>query len=113
VDVGIFTVNLDGTELRRLVPFTSFDADWEPDGRRIAFTIAYGASSPDGVDVYTARSNATQLRRLTRNGRRLSSLTPAWSPDGTRIAPSSGWVGANAASPTSTRCARTVRSSGG
>jgi Tol biopolymer transport system component len=86
LDVGVFTVNVDGSELRRLVPFTSFDADWAPDAKRIAFTIAYGASSPDGVDVYTARSNGAQLRRLTRNGRRLTSLSPTWSPDGTRIA---------------------------
>ena len=30
LDVGVFTVNVDGSALRRLVPFTSFEADWAP-----------------------------------------------------------------------------------
>jgi Tol biopolymer transport system component len=86
IDVGVFTVAPDGGHLRRVVPFTSFDADWAPDGKRIAFSVAYGASSPDGVEVYTARPDGTQLRRVTHSGRRRASLSPAWSPDGARIA---------------------------
>ena len=86
VDIGVFTVSLDGSSLRRLVPFTSFDPDWSPDGKRIAFTVSRGGSSPDGVEVYTARPDGTRLRRLTWSGRSRVSAEPVWSPDGTRLA---------------------------
>jgi TolB protein len=86
VDVGVFTVDVDGSGLRRLVPFTSFGADWSPDGERVAFTLVRGASSPDRVEIYTARPDGTGLRRLTRSGRGRSAAEPAWSPDGTSIA---------------------------
>jgi TolB protein len=86
VDVGVFTVGADGAGLRRLAPLTSFGADWSPDGRRIALSVAYGPSSPEGVEVYTIRPDGTGLRRLTRSGRGRSAVEPAWSPDGGRIA---------------------------
>jgi Tol biopolymer transport system component len=77
----IYTVNRDGSDLRRLTNFDVYTAEGvlSPDGRRIVFT-----SLKDGdLDIYTMNVDGSDVRKLT--------TTPGydggpwWSPDGTKI----------------------------
>ncbi len=77
----IYTVNRDGSDLRRLTNYDVYTAEGvlSPDGRRIVFT-----SLKDGdLDIYTMNVDGTDVRRLT--------TTPGydggpwWSPDGKKI----------------------------
>ena len=77
----IYTVQRDGSGLRRLTNYNVYTAEGvlSPDGRRIVFT-----SLKDGdLDIYTMNVDGTDVRRLT--------TTPGydggpwWSPDGTKI----------------------------
>lgn len=77
----IYTVNRDGSGLRRLTNYDVYTAEGvlSPDGRRIVFT-----SLKDGdLDIYSMNVDGTNVRRLT--------TTPGydggpwWSPDGTKI----------------------------
>ncbi|MBA3343283.1 MAG: PD40 domain-containing protein [Gemmatimonadaceae bacterium] len=77
----IYTVNRDGTNLKRLTKYDVYTAEGvlSPDGRRIVFT-----SLKDGdLDIYTMNTDGSDVRRLT--------TTPGydggawWSPDGKRI----------------------------
>ncbi|MBX3134341.1 MAG: PD40 domain-containing protein [Gemmatimonadaceae bacterium] len=77
----IYTVNRDGSDLRRLTNYDIYTAEGilSPDGSKIVFT-----SLKDGdLDIYTMNADGTDVRRLT--------TTPGydggpwWSPDGTKI----------------------------
>lgn len=77
----IYTVNRNGTGLRRLTHYDVYTAEGvlSPDGKRIVFT-----SLKDGdLDIYTMNVDGTGVRRMTN--------TPGydggawWSPDGKRI----------------------------
>ncbi|MBL0939013.1 MAG: PD40 domain-containing protein [Gemmatimonadaceae bacterium] len=77
----IYTVNRDGTDLKRLTNYDVYTAEGvlSPDGKRIVFT-----SLKDGdLDIYTMNVDGTDVKRLT--------TTPGydggpwWSPDGTKI----------------------------
>lgn len=77
----IYTVNRDGSGLKRLTRYDVYTAEGvlSPDGKRIVFT-----SLKDGdLDIYTMNADGTDVRRLTN--------TPGydggawWSPDGTQI----------------------------
>ena len=77
----IYTVNRDGSGLRRLTNYDVYTAEGvlSPDGRRMVFT-----SLKDGdLDIYTMNVDGTDVRRLTTapgyDG------GPWWSPDGTKI----------------------------
>ena len=77
----IFTVNRDGTDLRRLTNFDAYTAEGvlSPDGKRVVFTSLKGGD----LDIYTMNIDGTGLQQLTN--------TPGydggawWSPDGTKI----------------------------
>jgi len=80
-DYDIYTVRVDGSDLRRLTHTPGYDAEGtlSPDGRTIVFT-----SVRDGdLEIYTMRTDGTHLRRLTH--------TPGydggafWSHDGKHI----------------------------
>ena len=77
----IYTVNRDGSNLKRLTRYDVYTAEGvlSPDGSRIVFT-----SLKDGdLDIYTMNADGTDVRRLT--------STPGydggawWSPDGKQI----------------------------
>src|SRR5262247_2041568 len=59
----IFSVNTDGTDLKRLTNTDGYDAEGtvSPDGKKIVFT-----SARDGdLDIYDMNIDGTQVRRLT------------------------------------------------
>lgn len=78
----IYTMNTDGTGVRRLTTGdarTAFPA-WSPDGQRIAFNRTGAFSRPNGIYVMNADGSGQKL--LARG----PWAVPAWSPDGTKIA---------------------------
>lgn len=77
----IYTVNTDGTGLRRLTNFGVYTAEGvlSPDGKRIVFT-----SLKDGdLDIYTMNVDGSDIRRLTNIAGYDGG--PWWSPDGRQI----------------------------
>lgn len=74
----IWTINADGTGLRRLTtnPAHDFDPAWSPDGRMIAFR-----SQRDGNnEVYVMGSDGARQHDLSRDPH--NDWGPAWSPAG-------------------------------
>src|SRR5262245_60619149 len=67
---GLFTVRMNGTHLRQIVPF-SYDVsikggDWAPGGNRIVFSDHAGPMPSDQAqNIFTVRPDGTGLRQLT------------------------------------------------
>ena len=77
----IYTVNRDGTGLKRLTHYDAYTAEGvlSPDGKTIVFT-----SLKDGdLDIYTMSVDGTNVRRLTNTPGYDGG--PWWSPDGKKI----------------------------
>ncbi len=109
----IYTVNGDGTGLRRMSRFGGRRIDhvepsWSPDGRRIVCDHNGKRCDCDGCswngELYVIDTDGSRLRRLTHT--KADDARPTWSPDGRRIAFSSGLAEAAAARFSSTRCRR-------
>jgi Tol biopolymer transport system component len=88
----IHVMNADGADVVQITHARSFVGriSWSPDGSRIAYSSgAAGLTGPlvlsgSPSDIYVARADGTEARRLTLHGS--FSADPAWSPDGSRIA---------------------------
>ncbi len=88
----LYVMNADGTGVVQLTHSPGFKGgeDWSPDGTQIAFASSEaGITGPLGIihapgDVYVARSDGSDARRLTSGGG--LNVDPEWSKDGTRIA---------------------------
>jgi Tol biopolymer transport system component len=85
---ALFVVNVDGSGLRRLTPWTNGltgTPSWSPDGTTIVFrgSSAYGASDAPG-QLFLIRPDGSHLRQLTFETN-ANSYWPTWSPDGKRI----------------------------
>jgi Tol biopolymer transport system component len=83
----LFGIRPSGSGLRRLFrppEQGSYDPDWSPDGRRLAFA-APAHRFGDTQHIHTVRADGSGLRRLTDlEGR--GGTSPAWSPDGRYMA---------------------------
>jgi dipeptidyl aminopeptidase/acylaminoacyl peptidase len=86
----IFVMDLETKTARRLTagPFNHNDPAYSPDGRRIAFSATITDSiHPDFVarsDLYLMDAEGGDRRRIEIEG--YSASSPAWSPDGKRLA---------------------------
>ena len=90
---NIYSIEPDGTGLRRLTADTGFDDDaaWSPNGRRIAFASnrAHPATACEGIspncdyDIYVMNDDGANVKRLTATPG--NDREPYWSPDGRRI----------------------------
>lgn len=73
---AFYTVNADGTGLRKLRGGSGTDPVWSPDGKLIAFSADEG-----GIALMNAAGGG--VRELTDG---VCDLLPSWSPDGERVA---------------------------
>jgi Tol biopolymer transport system component len=96
-DAQLMFIDADGSNVRPpgAVPIRGIAPSWSPDGKRIAFVSfadrngrsCAGGCVPSG-EIYVVDRDGSRLTRLTRSA--VDDEDPTWSPDGTRIAFSSG-----------------------
>jgi TolB protein len=98
--LDLVTANLDGTAEQLLLHVRTrkaegkelHEAQWSPDGRRIAVTILNITARPRlGSAIYVLNADGSSLRRIT--PMRLNAGKPDWSPDGRRIVFNSSFEG--------------------
>lgn len=90
VRLGIYTIDPTGTGEYLLIEDAAEPA-WSPDGRSIAYTsildrfgeTCFHECSPSG-EIYVASADGTDPQRLTTS--QADDRSPAWAPDGQRIA---------------------------
>ena len=78
---GVFTVDADGRDLRRVTQGNDLTPSWSPDGDRIAFARA-GAEPDDAETLMVVDAEGGDATPL---GDGLRGVAPAWSSDGRRI----------------------------
>jgi TolB protein len=81
---GFWLINSDGTNMRRIFPYTLQNPAWSPDGEWIAFSAPSGSEHHIFKMKFTGETfDTTTLVQLTSEGR---NFFPTWSPDGEWIA---------------------------
>ena len=96
-DYGFYTVKLDGSGLRRILPegmdFRFGSGSWSPQGNEIVFSSHY-PSDDYHSSIWAVHSDGTGLRQLPVTGpcgglnadpTTIGCFNPIWSPDGKKI----------------------------
>lgn len=85
----IFVIDADGSGGRQLLDKASIDPVWSPDGRQIAFTLyegkSYKGANYPSCGIYIMHVDGSGTPRKLATGPGCAS-SPAWSPDGEKIA---------------------------
>jgi len=100
-DLDIYTMNVDGTDVKRLTTAVGYDggAWWSPDGKRIVYRahhpkdaaeiaaykdlLAQGLIRPSKVELYVMNADGSGNRQVTALGG--ANFGPSWTPDGKKI----------------------------
>lgn len=80
---GIYTINQDGSDLKRIVADNSLDLtslSWSPDGKKIAFSKVKNAQS----DIFTVDADGNNEQNITNDVH--IDIAPSYSPSGEYIA---------------------------
>jgi len=83
---GIWTINIDGTGLKKLHP-SGQDPCFSPDGKKIAYVLWQNLNA----EIYIMDADGSDRKRLTRNN--MEDFKPVFSPDGSKIVFMSGKLG--------------------
>lgn len=98
--LDLVTANADGTNEQLLRRFRSLEADgrephdaqWSPDGTRIAVNVLNTRARPrNGSAIYVLDADGSDFRKVTPI--RLNAGSPDWAPNGRRIAFNSSYEG--------------------
>ena len=83
----LFTINVDGTDLRRITDdrHNDYDPVWSRDGNTLYFTSDRDATERSPLNAYSVPAAGGPVRRLTPKGGRME-WNPQVSPDGRTIA---------------------------
>jgi TolB protein len=87
--MGLWTMNVDGTELRRVLPENAephFDGHWGPDSRRLVFVYDRLQGTDGKLQIDLINSDGSDRTNLVPH--KAFEESPRWSPDGKTIA----WV---------------------
>ncbi len=83
---ALFAVNIDGTHVRKLVPYVrevAIKHDWAPSGNHIAITTAADYPNGRSPNVATVRPDGSHLRFLTHySGGATGAFVGSYSPNG-------------------------------
>ena len=97
-DQEIYVMNADGSGNRNLTDNRAILDEWmpsiSPDGKKIAY-VSEGeqVGNPQAdPEIYAMNLDGSEQKNLTSNGESVSDVVPAFSPDGQKIAYSSGGV---------------------
>ena len=95
-DSGLYTMNLDGSQIARVKTppgLLAGTADWSPDGTRIVFSSNSCVGQCGPGDIWTANPDGSGLMRVTNDN--FNDVFATWSPDGQWIVYTRRAFGAN------------------
>ncbi|MEO6577490.1 MAG: hypothetical protein ABIO99_01135 [Candidatus Limnocylindria bacterium] len=84
---GLYIVNIDGTELRQLIPaeFEALRPRWSPDSEWIVLSSNGSRFAEESANVWVVAPDGTGLRQLTDESVPGQAWAPDWSADGEQI----------------------------
>ena len=100
-DLDIYTMNVDGTDVRRLTTTPGYDGGpwWSPDGKKIVYRAWHPTDSagladyrsllaqrmvrPSRMELFVMNADGSDQRQITSLGG--ANFGPSWTPDGRRI----------------------------
>jgi Tol biopolymer transport system component len=82
---GLYVVDVATGVAKPIFPGTFvYFGDWAPDSRKLALIVE--SRRTDKLDIRVVNADGTGLHDPTRTPKRSSDFSPAWSPDGRRLA---------------------------